>query len=184
MIQLLAARIQLAKMRGEEGQALVEYALIVSLIAVVAIGALTLAGTSIRDILNTIAGSVTNSSTSANGVAGPLFVTLIVYFTSEFTCAGLGETVCETCGEERLSSEIHAVVGPKSRADERPVWLDHAHRSRQHQSNGDEGVVHRGAGLDIQAGHVPAERRGASPLCVLGQERRRDSPEQPAGAPR
>ena len=58
MIQLLAARIQLAKMRAEEGQALVEYALIVSLIAVVAIGALTLAGTSIRDILNSIAGSV------------------------------------------------------------------------------------------------------------------------------
>jgi len=37
MIQLLAGRIQLAKMRAEEGQALVEYALIVSLIAVVAI---------------------------------------------------------------------------------------------------------------------------------------------------
>ena len=32
MIQLLAGRIQLAKMRAEEGQALVEYALIVSLI--------------------------------------------------------------------------------------------------------------------------------------------------------
>ena len=41
MIQTLAARIQLAKMRAEEGQALVEYALIISLIAVVAIGALT-----------------------------------------------------------------------------------------------------------------------------------------------
>jgi pilus assembly protein Flp/PilA len=58
MIQLLAARIQLAKMRGEEGQALVEYALIVSLIAVVSIAALTLAGTSISGILNSIAGSV------------------------------------------------------------------------------------------------------------------------------
>jgi pilus assembly protein Flp/PilA len=58
MIQFLTARIQLAKMRAEEGQALVEYALIVSLIAVVAIAALTLTGTSIRDILNTIAGSV------------------------------------------------------------------------------------------------------------------------------
>jgi pilus assembly protein Flp/PilA len=58
MIQLLAARIQLAKMRGEEGQALVEYALIVSLIAVVAIAALTLTGTSIRGILNSIANDV------------------------------------------------------------------------------------------------------------------------------
>ena len=58
MIQLLAARIQLAKMRTEEGQALVEYALIVSLIAVVAIAALTLTGHSIADILNTIANDV------------------------------------------------------------------------------------------------------------------------------
>ncbi len=58
MIELLAARIQLAKMRAEEGQALVEYALIVSLIAVVAIAALTLTGTSIKDILNTIANDV------------------------------------------------------------------------------------------------------------------------------
>jgi pilus assembly protein Flp/PilA len=58
MIQLLAGRIQLAKMRAEEGQALVEYALIVSLIAVVAIAALTLTGHSISDILNTIANDV------------------------------------------------------------------------------------------------------------------------------
>jgi pilus assembly protein Flp/PilA len=58
MIQLLAARIQLAKMRAEEGQALVEYALIVSLIAVVCIAALTVTGNSISDILNRIAGQV------------------------------------------------------------------------------------------------------------------------------
>ena len=58
MIQLLAARIQLAKMRAEEGQALVEYALIVSLIAVVAIGALTLTGNNITSMLNRIAGNV------------------------------------------------------------------------------------------------------------------------------
>jgi pilus assembly protein Flp/PilA len=58
MIQLLAARIQLAKMRAEEGQALVEYALIVSLIAVVAIGALTLTGNTITSMLNKIAGNV------------------------------------------------------------------------------------------------------------------------------
>ena len=58
MIQLLAARIQLAKMRAEEGQALVEYALIVSLIAVVAIAALTLTGTSISSMLTGIANDV------------------------------------------------------------------------------------------------------------------------------
>jgi len=58
MIQLLAGRIQLAKMRAEEGQALVEYALIVSLIAVVAIGALTLTGNNITSMLNKIAGNV------------------------------------------------------------------------------------------------------------------------------
>jgi pilus assembly protein Flp/PilA len=56
--QLLAARIQLAKMRAEEGQALVEYALIVSLIAVVAIAALTLTGHNIRDMLTGIANDV------------------------------------------------------------------------------------------------------------------------------
>ena len=58
MIQLVTARIQLAKMRAEEGQALVEYALIVSLIAVVAIAALTLTGTSIRSMLTGIANDV------------------------------------------------------------------------------------------------------------------------------
>ena len=55
MIQTLAARIQLAKMRDEEGQALVEYALIISLIAVVAITMLTLTGTNVNKILNSIA---------------------------------------------------------------------------------------------------------------------------------
>ena len=58
MIQTLAARIQLANMQAEEGQALVEYALIVSLIAVVAIGALTLTGHSIRDMLLNISSDV------------------------------------------------------------------------------------------------------------------------------
>jgi pilus assembly protein Flp/PilA len=55
MIQTLAARIQLTKMRAEEGQALVEYALIISLIAVVAIAMLTLTGTNVNKILNSIA---------------------------------------------------------------------------------------------------------------------------------
>jgi len=58
MIQTLAARIQLAKMRAEDGQALVEYALIISLIAVVAIGMLTLTGNNINKILNSIANAL------------------------------------------------------------------------------------------------------------------------------
>ena len=58
VIQTLAARIQLAKMRAEEGQALVEYALIVSLIAVVCIAALTATGTSIQDMLNKLSKDV------------------------------------------------------------------------------------------------------------------------------
>jgi pilus assembly protein Flp/PilA len=57
VIQLLS-RIELAKMRAEEGQALVEYALIISLIAVVAIAMLTLTGTNINGILNTIANAL------------------------------------------------------------------------------------------------------------------------------
>ena len=58
MIQTLAARIQLAKMQAEDGQALVEYALIISLIAVVAIGMLTLTGNNVTGILNTIANAL------------------------------------------------------------------------------------------------------------------------------
>jgi pilus assembly protein Flp/PilA len=42
----------------EEGQALVEYALIVSLIAVVAIAALTLTGTNVIKILSSIANNL------------------------------------------------------------------------------------------------------------------------------
>jgi pilus assembly protein Flp/PilA len=47
-----------ARLGGEEGQALVEYALIVSLIAVVAIAALTLTGTNIISILSSIANNL------------------------------------------------------------------------------------------------------------------------------
>jgi Flp pilus assembly pilin Flp len=58
MTQLLAARVQLAKMRSEEGQALIEYALIVSLISVIAIVALQVTGHSIASILDSISQSV------------------------------------------------------------------------------------------------------------------------------
>ncbi len=46
------------RMGREEGQALVEYALIVSLISVVAIAALTLTGTNVVKILNSIANNL------------------------------------------------------------------------------------------------------------------------------
>ena len=42
----------------QEGQALIEYALIISLIALVAITALQTTGTNVAGILNTIAGEV------------------------------------------------------------------------------------------------------------------------------
>jgi Flp pilus assembly pilin Flp len=54
MLQSFAVRLQLAKMRSEEGQALIEYALIVSLISVIAIAALTATGTSVKDMLTFI----------------------------------------------------------------------------------------------------------------------------------
>jgi Flp pilus assembly pilin Flp len=45
-------------MRAEEGQALIEYALIVSLISVIAIAALTLTGTSVKSMFNFISNQV------------------------------------------------------------------------------------------------------------------------------
>ena len=58
LLQSLAARIQLAKMNREEGQTLIEYALIVSLISVVAIIALKATGTSVKGMLNHVSNSV------------------------------------------------------------------------------------------------------------------------------
>jgi Flp pilus assembly pilin Flp len=43
-----------AGLRRQEGQALVEYALIISLIAVVAIGVLTITGNNVQSILGSI----------------------------------------------------------------------------------------------------------------------------------
>jgi pilus assembly protein Flp/PilA len=58
MLQSFAVRLQLAKMRAEEGQALIEYALIVSLISVIAIAALTLTGQSVKNMLNFMSSQV------------------------------------------------------------------------------------------------------------------------------
>ena len=44
--------------RNDEGQDLLEYALLVALIAIVAVGAVTTAGTTVRDIFTDIAGQI------------------------------------------------------------------------------------------------------------------------------
>jgi pilus assembly protein Flp/PilA len=63
---LLIARAQMWVMSlrdREEGQALVEYALILALIAVVCIGALTTLGTNVESKLNDIATAIANAGT-------------------------------------------------------------------------------------------------------------------------
>jgi pilus assembly protein Flp/PilA len=52
--------------REEEGQGLVEYALIIGLIAVVAIAALTASGGSISSIFNTISGKLSSAETTVS----------------------------------------------------------------------------------------------------------------------
>ncbi len=58
MLQSFAERLLLAKMRAEEGQALIEYALIVSLISVIAIVALQVTGHSVASMLDSISQQV------------------------------------------------------------------------------------------------------------------------------
>ena len=48
--------------RNEEGQDLLEYALLVALIALIAIGAVTLAGQSVSAIFTNIAGQLSNAA--------------------------------------------------------------------------------------------------------------------------
>ncbi len=45
-------------LRREEGQDLLEYALLIALIAIVCVGAVTLAGTNVSATFSTIAGSI------------------------------------------------------------------------------------------------------------------------------
>jgi pilus assembly protein Flp/PilA len=51
--------------REDEGQDLLEYALLVALIALVAIAGVTAAGTAVSDIFNSIAGKLANAAASA-----------------------------------------------------------------------------------------------------------------------
>ena len=53
MLNMIMAYVQAAR-NQEEGQALVEYALILALVSIVSVAALTLLGTSISDLFGTI----------------------------------------------------------------------------------------------------------------------------------
>jgi Flp pilus assembly pilin Flp len=56
--QLIFGRLAPELRQRQQGQALIEYALIISLIALVAIAALRSTGTNIKGVLNTISGEV------------------------------------------------------------------------------------------------------------------------------
>jgi pilus assembly protein Flp/PilA len=57
-----ALRSMLARLRADEGQDLLEYALLVALIALVCVGAIRLAGTNVNTIFGDIAAALTPSS--------------------------------------------------------------------------------------------------------------------------
>ena len=57
MLNMIMAYVQAGRER-EEGQALVEYALILALVSVVSVAALTLLGTSISDLFDTVTGEL------------------------------------------------------------------------------------------------------------------------------
>jgi pilus assembly protein Flp/PilA len=57
MLEMLMTYVRSA-MRREEGQGLVEYALILSLVSIASIAALTTLGTSISDVLDTVTGEL------------------------------------------------------------------------------------------------------------------------------
>jgi len=57
----------------------------------------------------------------------------------------------EALAPEAFGSETGAVVATESRADAGPVRLDHAHRALELRARRDEGLVHPGTWLDVQA---------------------------------
>jgi len=56
---------QLAKLRSKRGQTLVEYGLILALVSIVVITVLSVLGTSIKGVFNTITQTLTNLPTSS-----------------------------------------------------------------------------------------------------------------------
>lgn len=72
--------------KHEKGQGLVEYALILVLVAIVVIGALTILGPSIGNVFS----SINNSITNAGGAAAAPAVAPAATLTMEQWCASLG----------------------------------------------------------------------------------------------
>lgn len=58
VVQYFAMVLDMLRNREDEGQGLVEYGLIIALVAVVCIGALSALGTGVSDILGTITGQL------------------------------------------------------------------------------------------------------------------------------
>ena len=56
--QVVLGRLAVSLSSRQQGQALIEYALIISLVGLIAIASLKLAGTNISSMLHTIAGEV------------------------------------------------------------------------------------------------------------------------------
>ncbi|MEX1157697.1 MAG: Flp family type IVb pilin [Thermomicrobiales bacterium] len=59
MVQYFFAALETLKAREDEGQGLVEYALIIVLVSIAAIATMTILGTTVSDVFNTITGSLT-----------------------------------------------------------------------------------------------------------------------------
>jgi pilus assembly protein Flp/PilA len=58
----LIARVRMLLRRNDEGQDLLEYALLVALIALVAVGAITTTGTGVSAIFTSISGQLTSAT--------------------------------------------------------------------------------------------------------------------------
>lgn len=70
--QLLAGRVGGLRRRiaRSEGQALVEFALIVSLTSIVALGAISMTGSTVRDVLGNISGTVSGGQIGQTTTTG------------------------------------------------------------------------------------------------------------------
>ena len=103
-------------------------------------------------------------------------------------------TTAETDTEEARRAQVLAralasiqVEGDAgTHADERPLWVDHAHRTREFRPGSNKGLVRHGSGLDLQAERSDAKRRVPF-VCVSdkggGGIRRNNPSEVPGSVP-